>query len=78
MTNDDLRAELERLKKDNVVGEMTAQIYLDQVDAYVPEKVEPAVATKVVKSTWSKPRLALLGVTLLVAGVLVGTLITTK
>jgi hypothetical protein len=78
MANDDLRAELERLKKDNVVGELTAQIYLDQVDAYVPEKVEPVAPAKIVKSTWSKPRLALLGVTLLVAGVLVGTLITTK
>ena len=75
MADDDIIAELDKLKAEKVVSEKTVQIYLSQVRDYVPP-VSPLTphSTK----SWSKTQLTLLGVGIVLLSLIVGVLIVHK
>ncbi|MEI8066331.1 MAG: hypothetical protein WCH42_03245 [Actinomycetes bacterium] len=75
MADDDIIAELDKLKAEKVISEKTAQIYLSQVRDYVPP-VSPLTphATK----SWSRTQLTMLGIGIVALALVVGVLLVHK
>ena len=75
MAEDDIIAELDKLKAEKVVSEKTAQIYLSQVRDYVPAS-EPVIPPA--SKSWSKGQLTALGIGIVLLSLVVGVLIVHK
>lgn len=75
MAEDEIIAELDKLKAEKIVSEKTAQIYLSQVRDYVPPS---SPLTPHGTKSWSKPQLAALGVGIVLLALVVGVLIVHK
>lgn len=75
MADDEIIAELDKLKAEKVVSEKTAQIYLSQVRDFVPPA---SPLTPHGTKSWSKAQLSMLGVGIVLLSLIVGVLIVHK
>jgi len=75
MADDDIIAELDKLKAQKVVSEKTAQIYLSQVRDFAAQEVQQMSETP---KSWSKGRLTMLGIGIVLLSLAVGVLIVHK